>query len=331
MSNYGPKGAGLYDPVKNLERKKTRTGEEVEGVGRNKGVRQYTTSLAGTAKEQAASKAKEDAEKNKKQPVKVVTADQMSPELKAQLEARYNTKKSDEEYIEFNKCGQWDLKKRCWEGYKPVKGKKPYSEDSCEPVKKSDLEMDMSGLIESMHHIKELIGNLKDSDELPDWASAKITIISDYLSSVAHYVDGKKKMKSPLNKSGEIELLTYDDGSIDLLLDENVDPVYENALVKSICSQGFEELEKKEWSPKAKHKSKSGGLTQAGVESYRRANPGSKLKTAVTEDKPTGSRAKRRRSFCARNKGQIDMHNIDCRKDPKKRACLARKKWKCKN
>ena len=25
-------------------------------------------------------------------------------------------------------------KKRCWDGYKPVKGKKPYSEDSCEKV-----------------------------------------------------------------------------------------------------------------------------------------------------------------------------------------------------
>ena len=27
-----------------------------------------------------------------------------------------------------------EAKGRCWEGYKPVKGKKPYSEDSCEPV-----------------------------------------------------------------------------------------------------------------------------------------------------------------------------------------------------
>ena len=50
-------------------------------------------------------------------------------------------------------------------------------------------------------------------------------------------------------------------------------------------------------------KSKSGGLNAKGVASYRKANPGSKLKTAVTT-KPSklkaGSKdAKRRASFCA--------------------------------
>ena len=54
-------------------------------------------------------------------------------------------------------------------------------------------------------------------------------------------------------------------------------------------------------------KSESGGLNQKGVDSYRAANPGSKLKTAVTT-KPSklkkGSKAaKRRKSFCARMKG----------------------------
>jgi len=54
-------------------------------------------------------------------------------------------------------------------------------------------------------------------------------------------------------------------------------------------------------------KSPSGGLNKKGVASYRRANPGSKLKTAVTT-KPSklkkGSKAaKRRKSFCARMKG----------------------------
>ena len=47
------------------------------------------------------------------------------------------------------------------------------------------------------------------------------------------------------------------------------------------------------------------GMTEAGVKAYRRKNPGSKLQTAVTEDKPTGKRAKRRKSFCARSAGQM--------------------------
>lgn len=133
----------------------------------------------------------------------------------------------------------------------------------------------------------------------------------------------EKEFKKSEDLDDELELSFYDDGDLELVAGADVPDEY----FQKTC----EYLEKKDWSPKAKHKSKSGGLTQAGVESYRRANPGSKLKTAVTESKPKGKRAKRRKSFCARNKGQIDMHNIDCRKDPKKRACLARKKWRCRN
>ena len=48
------------------------------------------------------------------------------------------------------------------------------------------------------------------------------------------------------------------------------------------------------------------GLTQKGVEKYRRQNPGSKLQTAVTEKNPRSkSRAARRKSFCARSAGQM--------------------------
>jgi hypothetical protein len=54
---------------------------------------------------------------------------------------------------------------------------------------------------------------------------------------------------------------------------------------------------------------KSGaGMTRAGVRAYRRMNPGSKLKTAVTGKVKKGSKAaKRRKSFCARSAGQMKM------------------------
>jgi hypothetical protein len=43
---------------------------------------------------------------------------------------------------------------------------------------------------------------------------------------------------------------------------------------------------------------KSGaGMTKAGVDRYRRENPGSKLSTAVTEKNPTGKRASRKKIF----------------------------------
>ena len=76
---------------------------------------------------------------------------------------------------------------------------------------------------------------------------------------------------------------------------------------------------------------KSGaGMTQAGVAAYRRMNPGSKLKTAVTgKVKPGSKSAKRRSSYCSRSAGQMKMHNISCSKTPDKRICAARRRWKC--
>ena len=52
-------------------------------------------------------------------------------------------------------------------------------------------------------------------------------------------------------------------------------------------------------------KTKAGaGMTAKGVKAYRKKNPGSKLKTAVTGKVKKGSKAaKRRKSFCARSKG----------------------------
>ena len=74
---------------------------------------------------------------------------------------------------------------------------------------------------------------------------------------------------------------------------------------------------------------KSGaGMTTAGVKAYRRANPGSKLKTAVTEKKPTGKRAARRKSYCARSAGQMKKFP-KAAKDPNSRLRQARKRWRC--
>lgn len=77
-------------------------------------------------------------------------------------------------------------------------------------------------------------------------------------------------------------------------------------------------------------KTKQGaGMTKKGVAAYRKANPGSKLKTAVTGKVKAGSKdAKRRKSFCARSAGQ--MRNFPkAAKDPNSRLRQARKRWKC--
>ena len=78
-----------------------------------------------------------------------------------------------------------------------------------------------------------------------------------------------------------------------------------------------------------KRPTKSGaGLTKKGVAKYHRQNPGSKLKTAVTEKKPTGKRAARRKSYCARSAGQMKKFP-KAAKNPKSRLRQARKRWRC--
>ena len=73
---------------------------------------------------------------------------------------------------------------------------------------------------------------------------------------------------------------------------------------------------------------KSGaGMTEKGVRAYRRANPGSKLKTAVTEKNPTGKRAARRKSFCARMKGMKGP--LKDKKGRPTRKAMALRRWRC--
>jgi hypothetical protein len=67
---------------------------------------------------------------------------------------------------------------------------------------------------------------------------------------------------------------------------------------------------------------KEGGMSDQERKSYNRKH-GSNLKRA----QPGGG--KRRTSYCARSKGQMDDHNIDCRKDPDKPICKARRDWNC--
>ena len=144
--------------------------------------------------------------------------------------------------------------------------------------------------------------------------------------------DGKKKVKTSVKREGfsnwreELESL-----------DEKCWKGYEKKGMKTMFGKRYpncvkkEEIEvtKEDWQ-KVNKSDKTDGMSPAAVKAYRRENPGSKLKTAVTGDPKPGSKdAKRRKSFCSRSKGQQDMHNIDCSKTPDKAICKARRRWKC--
>lgn len=82
-SNYGPKGAGLYSPTDNINRKENRTGEVFENVGQNKAAHRYTTSASSVNQAHLDAEAK----KRKKNPAPVKT---FSPE---EIKAAYPNEK----------------------------------------------------------------------------------------------------------------------------------------------------------------------------------------------------------------------------------------------
>jgi hypothetical protein len=101
-----------------------------------------------------------------------------------------------------------------------------------------------------------------------------------------------------------------------------------NAYKKIMQKQGVAE----DWN-KVNHHDKTSGMSQKAVNAYRRENPGSKLKTAVTTKpsklKPGSKAANRRKSFCARmggNKGPMKKPNG--KPTPK---ALALRRWNCES
>jgi len=100
---------------------------------------------------------------------------------------------------------------------------------------------------------------------------------------------------------------------------------------QSAIQQGVDE----DWQ-KVNKKDKTDGMSSKAVKAYRRENPGSKLKTAVTT-KPSklkkGSKsAKRRKSFCARMSGMKKAHaSAKTKRDPDSPINKALRRWNCES
>jgi hypothetical protein len=87
---------------------------------------------------------------------------------------------------------------------------------------------------------------------------------------------------------------------------------------------------------KVNKRDKTDGMSSKAVKAYRRENPGSKLKTAVTT-KPSklkkGSKsAKRRKSFCARMSGMKKSRaSAKTKRDPNSPINKALRRWNCES
>jgi len=103
----------------------------------------------------------------------------------------------------------------------------------------------------------------------------------------------------------------------------------ESTVVDDAAKYIQEKQLKEDWN-KINKQDKTDGLSQKAVNAYRRENPGSKLKTAVTEKNPTGKRASRRQSFCSRMGGMKKrLTNPENARDPDSPINKALRRWNC--
>ena len=124
-------------------------------------------------------------------------------------------------------------------------------------------------------------------------------------------------------------------------IDEAANPAQQAAIAISMKKAGKkpknmqEEDLDEDWQ-KVNKKDKTDGMSKKAVSAYRRENPGSKLKTAVTT-KPSklkkGSKAaKRRKSFCARMSGMKKAHaSAKTKRDPDSPINKALRRWNCES
>jgi len=211
-----------------------------------------------------------------------------------------------------------------------------------------------------------LLDTIDDKENLPEWVQEKIAKVEgmmvtawDYLRSqeeqgmdpqmmeaanaaqqAAIAISMKKAGKKPKNESTEleeefdliesiIERLAAHNGVDAEVIWEDLETLTEDELYAfAVTSEPIME----DWQ-KANKRDKTDGMSQKAVNAYRRENPGSKLKTAVTTKpsklKKGGKASKRRKSYCSRSRGQMKMHSISCAKTPDKAICKARRRWNC--
>jgi len=191
-----------------------------------------------------------------------------------------------------------EMDEECWDGYKQVgmkkKGKKLVP--NCVPEETN---------LEEVTRIPSKTGNI---------------ILTTFVWRGKYY--GMKLFFPQISKPNRSEV------------QDQINKVYPGAKVQTFyvsdIKPGEQFLQVSEDWQSVNRKDKTDGLSQKAVDAYRRENPGSKLQTAVTEKKPTGKRAARRKSFCSRMKGMKKrLTSAETARDPDSRINKALRRWNC--
>ena len=195
------------------------------------------------------------------------------------------------------------------------------------------------GIIGGRDKGAELFGGKKQYDTLANRRKPGHEVA--HAKALGHQGGDEKEQQAKLkaalkSKNEEVEFYEeYDTEELFDILEEVVDGIAEESNIDpDILWENLEDVTDEElfetaaWRRK-EGKSATGGLNRKGIMSYRRENPGSKLKMAVTgKVKPGSKAAKRRKSFCARMSGMKGPMKKPNGKPTRK--ALALRKWKCR-
>ena len=189
----------------------------------------------------------------------------------------------------------------CWKGYKPVGTKKKNGKTVPNCVPKESVEE-----------------NIVDNPEYNDEAG----MADNNLETLRRAVDGIDELIS----AGD-NLPEWCQEKI-AVAKSNLVAVWD--YMKSEVERGAVD---EDWQ-KVNKKDKTDGMSSKAVKAYRRENPGSKLKTAVTKKpgqiKKGSSDDKRRKSFCARMGGMKKKNaSAETKRDPDSPINKALRRWNC--
>lgn len=189
--------------------------------------------------------------------------------------------------------------------------------------------------------VKRLRKKMKGEGNVEAWVQSKITKASDYLDSAADYVDSgemKEQVKpadyEPFSRRVNSAMATKNP-KVKIQILKSASKLYPKSKDLPLAdSYEYSNWRKdfglsEDWQ-KVNRKDNTDGLSQKAVNAYRRENPGSKLQTAVTEKKPKGKRAKRRKNFCSRMTGMKKrLTSAKTARDPDSRINKALRRWRC--
>ena len=228
----------------------------------------------------------------------------------------------------YNRFGANIKEGRCWDGYEPVPGKKPYAPDSCRKKTKKKDKSKKADLFESLEKTpfrNTAAAGLIGLGVVPAMAALGGGYGYLFPDKPNEGEDLQKKKIETAKRQALVAAIL----SSGLLLGKGIRDDISASMKKADLSFLPKVARSPAWQ-RSEGKNSEGGLNAKGRASYNRENGGN-LKAPVTEKNPSGKREKRQNSFCSRMCGMKKSRTSDKTKnDPDSRINKALRKWRCR-